>query len=363
MKIVHVVSSITSKNFGVWHAAIFGSNYLREVHGVNSELWVCTRTKYDTIEPEIPYKYFDKNQLTGKGLINWLSQFNKEDIVIVTHGAWLRPTHIGYKAKRNGFRWVYLSQGMLEPWALHNGWFKKKIYFALWEKRMCSNADIIRAVSKPEEINLQRLFKNRISLIYNGVVFESGNLSEKPSDKIIYLFLARLHNKKGILPLAKAWSKSMKGNNNVKLNIVGPDEGELCKIASFINGNVEYFGPLFGEEKKSMLMKAHYYVLPSFSEGFPSSVVEAMSFGAIPIISEGCNFPEIFDEKLGYQISTNEESIEKVLREVSTISYNNSLSQRNISYVKQNLTEKIIGDQLFHMYKELLSFDIQSDKI
>lgn len=354
MRIVNVVSSITSTNFGVWNAAIFGSGYLKEVHKVNSELWICTRTKNDTIEPEIPYKYFDKDQLTRNGLKKWLSQFNTEDTVVVTHGTWLKPTFIGYLAKKSGFKWVYLSQGMFEPWALRNGWLKKKIYFTLFEKRMGRQADIIRAVSKPEENNLKKLFKNRICLIYNGVKFDPNNFTAKPADRIIYLFLARLHHKKGIVPLVTAWSKSMIENQFVKLLIVGPDEGELSKIEQLISGNIEYRGPMFGEAKIKMLQAAHYYVLPSFSEGFPSSVVEAMSYGAIPIISEGCNFPEVFDEKLGYQLTTDPESIGEVLLKVSALPYDSELSQRNISYVANNLTEKLIGDQLFMMYNGLL---------
>lgn len=355
MRIVHIVSSINSTNFGVWNAAIFGSNYLKEIYNVESELWICTRTKKDSIVPEIPFLYFEDHQMTWKGTRKWLSQYKKSETIFVTHGAWLKPTVIGYRAKVRGFRWIYLSQGMLEPWALKNGWLKKKIYFYLFEKRMCSNADIIRAVSKPEKGNLQRLFNKKISLIYNGVKFRNQTLSDKPSEITIFLFLARLHHKKGIVPLVKAWSKSMKDNLRSRLIIVGPDEGELSIITPLLSGNIEYLGPLFGEAKKKMLEEAHYYVLPSFSEGFPSSVVEAMSFGAIPIISEGCNFPDVFEEHLGYEVTTDEENIAEVLRKVSNLPFDKNLSQRNILYVEQNLTEQIIGNQLHSLYKELIS--------
>lgn len=355
MRIVQIVSSITSINYGVWQAAIFGSTYLKETYNIDSELWICTSTKKDSIEPYIPYRYFEKREMKGAGLRKWLAQFNKEETIIITHGAWLKPTFIGYKAKQSGFKWVYLSHGMFEPWSMKNGWLKKKIYFALFEKRMCKKADVIRAVSIPEEQNLRKLFKSRIRLIYNGVKFIPYDPLEKLMDKKIFLFLARLHHKKGILPLVKAWSKSMKEYSQSELFIVGPDEGELSKINSLINGNIKYLGPLFGEEKKKMLQMAHYYVLPSFSEGFPSSVVEAMSFGAIPVISDGCNFPEVFDEQLGYKITTEEEVIGKVLRQISSTDYDIDLARRNITYVKLNLSENVIGDNLFSLYKEILS--------
>jgi len=355
MVVVHIVSSINTTNFGIWNAAIFGSNYLRLSWSVSSELWVCKKTENDTINPEIPYNYFEKHQLTVRGINKWLSQFDRGKSIIVTHGAWLKPTFIGYRAKKNGFRWVYLSHGMFEPWALQVGKLKKKVYFLLFEKRMCSQADIIRAVSKPEENNLKALLKCNIVLIRNGVRMPDFVPSAKSTAELIFLFLARLHYKKGILPLVKAWHTVMKDRNDVKLLIVGPDEGELEKIYPFISGNINYIGPLFGEDKKKMLLRAHYYVLPSFSEGFPTSVVEAMSYGVIPVISEGCNFPEVFEEGLGFKITPEEESIYPMLKLLGSETYSLDLSRRNIAYVKNNLSESIISNMLYDMYNNLLS--------
>lgn len=355
MVIIHIVSSINSTNFGIWNAAIFASKYLKLRWAVKSELWICSKSINDTISPGIPFNYFKKSQLSIRGINRWLSNFDRSDTIIVSHGAWLKPTFIGYLAKRKGYQWVYLSHGMFEPWALKVGKLKKKIYFLLLEKRMCIKADIIRAVSKPEENNLKTLIRSDITLIRNGVSLPDLVLPEKSADELIFLFLARLHYKKGIVPLVKAWQSVMGGLSNVKLFIVGPDEGELPKIAPYLTGNVSYLGPLFGEEKKNMLLRAHFYLLPSFSEGFPTSVVEAMSYGAIPVISEGCNFPEVFEEGLGFQITPEEESICRVLKELGSVGFSHDLSKRNIKYVEQYLSEPIIGEMLYEMYCKMLS--------
>lgn len=189
--------------------------------------------------------------------------------------------------------------------------------------------------------------------IFNGVK-TSGESIEKDSKQTVYLFLARLHKKKGIVHLVEAWANEMYSRPNSRLIIAGPDEGELPKIQSLIHHNIEYVGPVFGEEKLNLLKRAHYYVLPSYSEGFPTSVVEAMSYGAIPVISEGCNFPQVFAEKLGFEVSTNYRSIQAVFSELKNRDFDQSLSQRNIEYVNNYLSEEVIGEQLYQLYKNIL---------
>ncbi|MEJ0030745.1 MAG: glycosyltransferase [Bacteroidota bacterium] len=87
--------------------------------------------------------------------------------------------------------------------------------------------------------------------------------------------------------MVEAWHAINSQNNSVKLIIAGPDEGELKHIQHLIKGNVEYAGAVYGDGKKKLLNEASYYLLPSYSEGFPTSVLEAMSYGQIPLISSG----------------------------------------------------------------------------
>ena len=353
MKIINIVSSVSKINYGVWNAAIFGSDYLKSAHQVDSELWICTKSVTDYENIAVPYYYFEKEQKSNSGFGNWLQGYDVKETVVVTHGAWLEPTKMGYWAKMKGFKWVHLPQGMMEPHAFKTSKWKKKIYLMLFESRYLRKVDIIRAVSDPENSNLSKLFP-RISRIFNGVKTPVGTI-EKNTKQTIYLFLARLHKKKGIIYLVDAWANEMYSRPNSKLIIAGPDEGELEKIQSLIHHNIEYVGSVFGEDKTKLLERAHYYVLPSYSEGFPSSVIEAMSYGAIPIISEGCNFPQVFEEKLGYEVTTDHRSIQNIFTELKNLDFDKQKSQRNIDYVKNNLSEEVIGEQLYQLYKTILN--------
>ena len=107
-------------------------------------------------------------------------------------------------------------------------------------------------------------------------------------------------------------------------------------------------------EREKFLKEAHYYVLPSYSEGFPTSIVEAMSFGAIPIITDGCNFPQVFEHKLGYKIKPEIHSVSAVLEKLKTIEFDSSLSYQNKMFIYNNFTDRKIGEDLYHLYQGLL---------
>lgn len=354
MRIIHIVSSVSKINFGIWNAAIFASEYLQSVFNVSSELWVSSKGETGNFEPQIPYLFLRKNQRTVRGFGNLLENYNRSETIIVTHGAWLLPTRLGFISRMSGFKWIYTPHGMFEPDYSSGGYLKKYIYYNLVEKRLLLKSDMVRAVSYSEEANLKKKFRKDIIMIYNGVKMPQVTNLEKHESEITFLFLARLQKKKGLIYLVKAWADFMYDHQNVKLMIAGPDEGELALVGPYIKKNIYYVGPVFNEDKIKLFKEAHYYVLPSYSEGFPTSVVEAMSYGCIPLISEGCNFPVIFTEKLGYEIKPDENSIRETLKKVIEKPFDNNLSLRNRYFVQQNLTEDIIGNQLYSLYEKLL---------
>jgi len=200
---------------------------------------------------------------------------------------------------------------------------------------------------------------------------------DTPSYLITFLFLGRLHIKKGVVPLVKAWlDSSLWNDNRFQLIIAGPDEGELDRIKYLLDGvserqpegrrsklevrsqrvnvkdeklktlnetneqgvasnqslppitqdpkpntqnpNIHIPGPIYGPEKTNLLLKSHFFLLPSQSEGFPTSIIEAMTCGCIPIITDGCNFPEAIEAGVSERIEFNISSIRNKLEEVST---------------------------------------------
>jgi glycosyltransferase involved in cell wall biosynthesis len=352
--LVHIVSSLEKINFGIWNAAVFGSSHLLKNYQIATHLWVTDARQHPSIAPNsIRVQYLKHHKVNDLKKLAVSSGITAEKSIFITHGAWLRPTKIGFMMHEAGYKWLYVPHGMLEKWSLRQGALKKQIYYHFLEKRWVKRADAVKAVSEAEQKNLERRLRRKVSLVENGVKVEP--LVSKATHPEIYLFMGRLHHKKGVLPLVKAWKNVLEGMPQKKLVIAGPDEGELEKVQPFINGNIEYVGAVYGEAKSALLKRANYFVLPSYSEGFPTTVLEAMNFGAVPLISKGCNFSQVFQHGLGYNIEPDEESISRIFRTLRDEPFDAELSKRNHDFIAANYSEERIGERLYRLYTSVLN--------
>jgi glycosyltransferase involved in cell wall biosynthesis len=364
MRIINIIDNITKVNFGIWNAAISTASILSSKYGIATELWfpeVAQPPHLDGVTM-VPLK---STQTSYLDQITAERKYDPANTIVITHGCWRYPTLWGSRLKKIGFRWVYVPHGMLEPWSMTQKKWKKKIYFALREKPLSMEADAIRAVGSPEYSNLSSIWsKGNVQLIPNGIETEQIPVQPKnwADSAINYLFMARLHHKKAIIPLVEAWIKSsQRHNSNATLNIAGPDDGELVQLQSIITANpginVHYLGAVYGTEKEALLRKSHVYLLPSQSEGFPTSVLEAMAYGLVTVISPGCNFPEAFAAKTTIPVNPDIESIRQALESIATapVGELQSLSEKASVWIREKYSLEIIAEQQARLYKDLLS--------
>lgn len=359
MRIINIVDSVSPVNYGIWHASIVNASILKTM-GFHVELWYPAT---DFSVPEnvaaIPLSSIRKKTLED---LRRTKKLNPLTDIIITHGAWQYPTRWGAWLHAKGHKWIYVPHGMLEPWAMQQKRTKKKIYFSFIEKKLGAKADVIRAVSIPELENLQILFPaSAIKFIPNGATIHDEHKGE-PSEKKIkarYLFLSRLHHKKNILSLAEAWvASSLNNDPDFELLIGGPDQGELVKLNIFLekSSNMKYVGSVYGDGKTEILNKSDFYILPSFSEGLPSALLEGMGYGLIPIITEGCNFPDVFIHELGAKITTDKENIKKVLEETAfwDTAQRQDKSKRSKRYIQQHYSIDAITKLQTDLFSEIL---------
>lgn len=130
------------------------------------------------------------------------------------------------------------------------------------------------------------------------------NITETPSriphvsdGKIHLLFLGELGQRKGVFDLLQAVANNRnKFQHKIELRIGGNKNEE--KLMDFISVNnlsnfVFFEGWVSGDKKRSLLNWADIYILPSFNEGLPIGILEAMSYGCAIISTPVGGIPEV----------------------------------------------------------------------
>jgi glycosyltransferase involved in cell wall biosynthesis len=357
-RIINLVDGAGERNVGIWNAAISTAEELAR-HSWSTEIWfpgtnAIPDTRHVTVRTLASIRISLLRNLIRERKLNISAD------IIVTHGCWRYCTSWGKVLSDLGFTWIYTPHGMLESWALRQKSIRKSVYFKFFEQPKASNAAVIRAVSGQEQQNLQKYFPhNKIAMIPNGVEINSPVSSDKGHIRQ-FLFLGRIHKKKGVTELVSGWLKSnLAGDGRSRLIIAGPDDGELSNLNKLLRSakNIEYLGPVFGRDKTKLFAGSTFFLLPSYSEGFPTTVLEAMSFGLYPFVSSGCNLPpSIFSERLAIRMEPDADQIAGVLNRSMEIDDQEikDVASKVRGYVTDQFSIKRIADQQLELYSNLL---------
>lgn len=106
------------------------------------------------------------------------------------------------------------------------------------------------------------------------------------SEKYIFVFVGRLDDAKGVQRIIDAL-KAIPEEKIAMVHFVGdgPKKESYLQQLDFLKGKFKFHGFLGKEEVHKVLETAHFFLLPSASEGFPKALAEAACYGVIPIVS------------------------------------------------------------------------------
>jgi glycosyltransferase involved in cell wall biosynthesis len=314
---------------------------------------------------------------------NLLASMDPKADLLYAATLWKYPSWAALKwVERTRKPVMVAPHGSLDIWALKNASWKKRIAAVLFKDRQLRKATCIRALchSEAEAIRAYGL-TNPIAIIPNGVNLPKGEpIKPETKRRKTLLFLGRIHPKKGIPNLIRAFAKSLKstgeGRDPWQLIIVGWDQGgheaELIKLCEELGVSFErrvkgterldseasvlFFGPAFGDDKKSLLRNADAFVLPSFSEGLPMSVLEAWSYQLPVVITPECNLPEGFAADAAIRIETSVETIAHGLNSLFSMSASDlqAMGAKGRSLVEERFTWKTIAAQMREVYDWML---------
>ena len=230
--------------------------------------------------------------------------------VVHVHGLWSAPNR--FLARNRHLHAVVSPQGMLDPWALKQKPWRKKLAWKLYEKSNLARCGAVQAVS-PAELKAVREMGilSPVAILPNAVALpEPEALAAAPEpawrkatpQKHHLLFLSRFHQKKGIDVLLRAWQNLAGTSERADWHLVLAgygDKGELAERVARAQergelDDVAVIGPMFGAEKTATFLAASAFVLPSYSEGLPMAALEAMAHQLPCLLSTACNIPEAF---------------------------------------------------------------------
>jgi len=237
------------------------------------------------------------------------------------------------------------------------------------EKRIINRASTLTAVANSVRNELMKVYKvnSLIHVLENGVDAKKYfPISYRKNIEKYILFVGRLTYRKGVYDLIESFSRLSK-TDSLKLYIVGdgPIKKDLETLVRRMGliGSVEFKGVVIGEKLLKLYQNAELFVVPSYYEGLPTVLLEAMACG-IPVIATQIsgNTDVIANNRNGLLIpSGNPEimanTIQKVLLDDSLRS---KLGLEARATILKRFDWDIIYSKFLSLYNDIRSKDISS---
>jgi len=271
-------------------------------------------------------------------LVSWLrANAGRYDAVIV-NGLWNYASFGAWRALHDmPVPYFVFTHGMLDPWfntAYPTKTFFKSIFWRLIEHKVLRDAKGVMFTCE-EERRLARgsfePYQAREFVVGYGTRDVSGDpdeqraafLAKAPATegRKLVLFLSRIHEKKGIDLLIKAFARHAGSHTEYDLAIAGPDQSglraPLTKLAKELGvaERIHWPGMLTGDAKWGAFRAAEFFALPSHQENFGIVVAEAMALSKPLLVTNKVNiWREVQSDGAGIVVDDDVEGVGDGLR-------------------------------------------------
>jgi glycosyltransferase involved in cell wall biosynthesis len=231
--------------------------------------------------------------------------------VIHNHGLWLMPNvYAGWVASRARTPLMVAPRGMLGAAALQFSRMKKVLFWQFLQGPAIRCAACFHATSGQEYEDIRAYgLTNPVAIIPNGIDLpvSHGRAVRGGAGDRVALSLGRIHPKKGLDRLVRAWAKVEAAYPGWRLRIVGPPElehdAQLRALAAALKlSRVSIEPAIYGEEKNAAFEEADFFVLPTLNENFAMTVAESLAAGTPVICTKGAPWARLEPERCGWWI-------------------------------------------------------------
>ncbi len=256
-----------------------------------------------------------------------------------------------------------------------HGWqwdFEKKVVSRIipWFKMTYGKADSMITLGKEFSHHLRTYdFEKpiyQVTTVADPLFFSQKNKYENDSQnpgsdrKLSLLFLSRIERVKGVYEALDSLKALRKNYANIELKIAGTG-GELELVKAYIQKEniegVELLGWVTGETKVKAFLEADIYLLPSYHEGLPCSILEAMAIG-LPVLSTDVGGIKDFfeDKKMGYLVKMKDpdDICEKLKLLINNPENIKIIGSYNMGYAQERFTPEHVGARLEHIYSQTI---------
>lgn len=200
----------------------------------------------------------------------------------------------------------------------------------------------------------------RVSMIAGSGVDLNRFSPAPPPRELSFLMLARLLGAKGVREYATAARRLKARYPHIKVRLAGgfdagPDAIAQEELGEWINGGLDYLGEL--DDVRPALADASVYVLPSYREGTPRSVLEAMATGRPVITSDapGCR-ETVVDGRNGFLVPPRdadalEEAMERFVTDPGLVA---SMADEALTIVRAKYDVQLVNEEVLHVLRSLV---------
>lgn len=321
--------------------------------------------RYKNISDTLAWKY---KIFISPGMIQYLKKHVHEYDLVHLHDL-ISPQAIftARYCQKNHVNYVLTCHGSI-CWLLQKSLINR-LYYKLFGSKVIKNATKSIAYT-PDELkqylsvgvneNSVRIIPPGIDLLPYKELPEKGQFkiknSIKKNQKLI-LYLGRIHEIKGIDLLLKSFSMVLKSFDNVKLIIVGPDDGHLSNLLDMvenldISDKVIFTGPLYGRDKLEVYVDSDIFVLPSKYESFGNVILEAMACGTPVIITEKSAIADLLLNKVIVVKYEKNDLMRAILKLLNDEYLSSNLGDNGKKFVEKEFSWKNIIENVEKLYMD-----------
>jgi len=304
--------------------------------------------------------------VVAPGLWAWLWRRARRFDLLHVHGLFnpvsSLSAHVGVA---RGVPTVIRPFGTLSRYTFSRRSTLKRLYFALLDRPALRRAATIHFTTEAERTEAGRLsidLEGRSAVVpppWRGEA-KTPDLDKK-ADRPTVLYLSRLHPKKNVRGLLRAWAQVVADRPDAQLWVAGDgEEGYVARLHETvarhgIRDAVSFLGFVSGDEKQRVLREAWAFALPSHQENFGVAVLEAVAAG-LPVVISGEVQLRAFVEENGLGVVADQTDPTRIAEGLGTLLDNagrrREVAEQGPAAVQDAFSVERVGEQLRTAYEQ-----------